>query len=553
MEKYKFNQCDCEFPCSKQGDDLIIEFDPNIDNIPLDCVATWDLISDGNTKGVFQLESRLGQMLAKRLKPRNIEHLAALVAIMRPGCLEAERDGKSVTQHYIDRKNGEEVVEYFHPSLEASLGTTYGEMIYQEQAMQIARDLAGFNLQEADILRKAIGKKKADIMSEVENTFMEGVRKQGIVNEEVGQQIFEWIRKSQRYSFNKSHSVSYAINAYLSAYAKAHFRREFFTSYLYYAKQRIKPHEEIKELSNNAKSMEIDILPPDLRKRNAHFSLLGEDIYFGLTDIKGVGDSVMKRLSREIPEAESQVKRNLNEWSWSDFLLFLSPNVNKTAIEALIKAGALNWMGISRQKMWFEYEQFSALSQREQTWLREKYLEFELKDAPLSDLLGVILKAPVGRQGGISNKNRAKKVESLKQLVDSPPSSLDDTAEWIASVEESLMGIPITCTIVDACETTAANTTCADFNTGVTRKTGILMAVKVDAVKEIRTKRGRNPGQAMAFITVSDSSGVLDSVVMFPDEWREHGDKMFENNTVMLSGERGQEKDSFIIKRVWQI
>src|SRR5690606_5207206 len=146
--KYYVFPCGCKFPIINEELNRV-EFDARLENIPLDCERTWDLISEGNTKGVFQLESRLGQMLAKKLKPRTIEHLAALISIMRPGCLEAIRDGKSVTDHYIDRKNGVEPVEIFHPSLQPALGATYGEMIYQEQAMRIAQDVAGFNLQQA--------------------------------------------------------------------------------------------------------------------------------------------------------------------------------------------------------------------------------------------------------------------------------------------------------------------------------------------------------------------------------------------------------------------
>ena len=125
------------------------------------------MISEGNTKGCFQLESRLGQMMAKKLKPENIEQLAALISILRPGCLEAVRDNKTVSNHYIDKKNGLESVDYFHPSLEDILSTTYGEMIYQEQSMQIAQKLADFDLKEADMLRKAIGKKKPEEMAKI--------------------------------------------------------------------------------------------------------------------------------------------------------------------------------------------------------------------------------------------------------------------------------------------------------------------------------------------------------------------------------------------------
>ena len=211
--------CGCKFPLI----DDRIDFNPDIESLPLDCVKTWDIISRGNTKGCFQLESRLGQSLAKRTKPRNIDELAALVSIMRPGCMEAMVEGKSLTNHYIDRKHAKEPVDYFHPSLEEILKETYGILVFQEQSMQIAQKIADFDLQEADILRKAIGKKKTDMMAQVKKSFIKKAQSKALVTKEQAEEIFSWIEKSQRYSFNKSHAVSYAINAYLSAYAKSNF------------------------------------------------------------------------------------------------------------------------------------------------------------------------------------------------------------------------------------------------------------------------------------------------------------------------------------------
>ena len=167
MSRLEFS-CGCKFPLI---DDKVC-FSRDIESLPLDCSNTWGLIGDGNTKGCFQLESRLGQSLAKRTKPRNIDELAALGSIMRPGCMEAMVEGKSLTNHYIARKHGKESIDYFHPSLEEILKETYGILVFQEQSMQIAQKIANFNLQDADILRKAIGKKKTDEMSKVKRMFL---------------------------------------------------------------------------------------------------------------------------------------------------------------------------------------------------------------------------------------------------------------------------------------------------------------------------------------------------------------------------------------------
>lgn len=175
----------------------------NIDLSDLNCEAAWNLLSGGDTIGVFQLESNLGRTWAKRVKPRNLEELSALVSLIRPGTLNAYLDGKSMTQHYVDRKHGLEEVTYLHPSLESILKDTYGIIAYQEQSMIISRDLAGFSEQEADNLRKAIGKKLADLMAKVKIMFLEGAEKTNVVDKTISEKIFEWIEASNRYSFNK--------------------------------------------------------------------------------------------------------------------------------------------------------------------------------------------------------------------------------------------------------------------------------------------------------------------------------------------------------------
>jgi len=223
----------------------------------------WDLICNGKTKGVFQLESSLGRAWSKRAVPRNIEDLAALVSIIRPGCLKAIVDGKSMTQHYVDRKSGNEEIVYIHESLEPILKNTQGVLVYQEQSMEIAQRIAGFNLQQADDLRKAIGKKKAGLMAKIKKRFVEGAVNEAIVSKEDAEEIFSWIEKSSRYAFNKSHAVSYAICGYWSAFAKAHHPLEFYCNYLYYAHGKPDPQEEIRELVRDAKSLGIEYtLPP---------------------------------------------------------------------------------------------------------------------------------------------------------------------------------------------------------------------------------------------------------------------------------------------------
>lgn len=528
--KYFTYSCGCRFPIEENGLTKI-DFQPRIEDLNLECSRTWDLISEGNTKGVFQLESRLGKQTAKKLKPENIEQLSALIAVIRPGCLEAVRDGKSVTNHYIDKKNKEESVDYFHPSLEPILNSTYGEMIYQEQAMEIAKVIAGFNLQEADGLRKAIGKKKPEEMAKVKKKFIKGAKKLNIVNEDEAEQIFGWIEKSQRYSFNKSHSVSYAINAYLSAFAKAHFPKIFFASYLRFAKDKIDPQMEIKELVQNAVEMDIDIRTPDLRNLNKYFVLKNNKVYFGLTDIKGVGASVFDKLIKVVSGID------INSAGWMDMLLKILPNINSTAAKGLIQSGALYYLKKTRNSMLFEYGIIQNLTKKELAFVTEN-----AKDDISSSLEYL-------HEYGKINKNRKLVVENLIETIKKPPYSLEDSPEWIADTEDSLLGCSVTCGKIDMYDISMCNTTCKDFKNG-DRKDNIIIGGEIDYISIVKTKQGKNPGSHMCFVTMRDSSGSLDSVIFFPDQYREYKNALFEGNIVIIKGNKSK-TDGLIVEKMF--
>lgn len=534
-QSYKY-PCGCSFAISKQEDLTRIVFDPTIENIDLGCERTWDLISSGNTKGCFQLESRLGRSMAKKLKPSNIEQLSALIAILRPGCLEAMRDGKSVSNHYIDKKNGLESVDYFHPSLEPILKTTYGEMIYQEQAMEIAKVIAGFNLQEADMLRKAIGKKKPEEMAKVKDKFIDGSSKLGIVSKQEAEQIFGWIEKSQRYSFNKSHSVSYAINAYLSAYAKAHFPKIFFASYLRFAKDKIDPQAEIKELTQNALEMDIDISVPDLRNMNQLFILKNNRIFFGLTDIKGVGESVFKKLL----EIRDSKKIDINNDNWLYILCNVLMNINSTAAKALIQSGALNYINKSRNTMLFEYELISELTKKELEFITNNSYEYSGVHHALRSLL----------LNGKINKNRQSVINSLIGSSINPPRSLTDSPEWISDSEYTTLGCSITCSKIDMYDISMTNATCKDFKNGAIKQ-NVIIGGEIDYINITKTKSGKNPGLEMSFVTLVDNTGSLDSVVFFPDQYREYRNILFQGNVIIIKGNRSKTGDSLIVEKCY--
>ena len=543
MDKFKYN-CGCCFDILEKKDNIPkILFDLQIENINLECSRTWDLLSDGNTKGCFQLESRLGQTLAKKLKPENIEQLAALISIMRPGCLEAFRNNKSVTNHYIDKKNGEESIDYFHPSLEPILDKTYGEMIYQEQAMQIAQKVAGFDLKEADMLRKAIGKKKPEEMARLKIRFIKGSKKLGIVDDSEAEELFGWIEKSQRYSFNKSHAVSYAFNAYLSAYAKAHFPKIFFASYLKYAKDKIDPQKEIKELVANALESDILIKTPDLRLMNKSFIIHEGSIYFGLTNIKGFGDSVYEKLHTIISTID------ISSLNFLEIILHILLSINSTAAKALIESGALSFTGLSRKYMLHCYNIFSKLSDREINWAKTN---LELSNFnKIDEFWQFVFSMPSGKHGFFATSKRMQSLTEEYGIFTNPPFSLEDSIEWLADAEHRLLGISITCSRVDGCDTLSANTTCKELKTTLNKK--ILIACEIDDINIVKTKKGKNPGQSMCFIKVSDSTGYNDGVVCFPEQYNEFESLLMVSNTVLIEGSKGKSQDSLIVKKIWQL
>jgi DNA polymerase-3 subunit alpha len=537
-KKFQYS-CGCCFDMienNDQSNNVLIDFDPAIENIQLDCSKTWELISSGNTKGCFQLESRLGKSMAKKLKPQNIEQLSALISILRPGCLEAYRDGKNVSNHYIDKKNGQESVDYYHPSLEPILRNTYGEMIYQEQAMEIARVIAGFNLQEADMLRKAIGKKKPEEMAKIKLKFLEGCTNIGTVSIQQAEEIFGWIEKSQRYSFNKSHAVSYAINAYLSAYTKAHFPKIFFSAYLRFAKDKIDPKAEIKELVQNANEMDVSVNIPDIRNLNKNFILKNQKIYFGLTDIKGFGQSIFDKLVNLLKDK----KLYIDNMAWVELLMYILLNINSNASKALIQAGALSFLGKSRTSMLFDFGIASELTKKECEYIVSNISKYGTISDAMHDLY----------HNAKINKNRKSIILTLINAINKPPYSLEDNPEWIADSEDEILGCNITCSKVDMYDITMTNTTCKDFKNSLF-KDNVLLCAEIEDIGITKTKKGKNPGLEMAFVTVSDGTGLLDSVIFFPESYKMYRNLLFSGNVVILKGARAKTGDSLIVEKVY--
>ena len=511
---------------------------------------TWKLFAAGRTKGIFQLESNLGKSWSKKVAPTNLEELSALIAIIRPGTLKSMLDGKSMTQHYVDRKHGREEVTYLHPSLEDILKPTYGVLVYQEQSMRIAEKIAGFNLQEADILRKAIGKKKADLMNEVKKSFIAGAERVGIVTKEEAEQIFGWIEKSSRYAFNKSHSVSYAACSYLSAYYKTHNTKEFFLSYLYYANEKQDPHQEIYELISEAKLFDIQVTTPSLKNFKEKFNIQGGKIYFGIKDIKSLTGKTGEAVIDAIKEIEQEQNKKITQFTWLEILLYLSSRINSTAFKALASIGFFRDFNgsISRTRALYEYEIFKTLTLAEQKWLTEEYNTLQWTNL-LQALRSLAPTKKLG--GGTSKKERQQIVENEIQLLLNPPYSLEDSTKWIIDQEIKFLGCPITFTKVETADTSLANTTCKEVANGK-KGNNICIVANIKEISEYTIKNGESKGQKMAFLTIEDDTCILDNVVAFPSIKEKYKYILYEGNNLVLCCNSKGKNDSLIIEKIME-
>ena len=511
---------------------------------------TWDLFKDGRTKGVFQLESNLGRAWSKRLQPTNLEELGALIALIRPGSLKAITDGKSMTQHYVDRKSGLDIIKYLHESLTDVLQSTKGVLIYQEQSMRIAQELAGFNLQEADVLRKAIGKKKADLMAKVKEDFLQGCEEQGIVNTETAEEIFGWIEKSSRYSFNKSHAICYAENSYKSAWYKANHTKEFFLSYLTYANEKQDPHQEIYELVSEAKLFDIEVKIPNVSLFNKTFGVYKNNLYFGLKDIKSLtgvnGEKVMKAISETCKEIGKRPK----EFNWIDILVYLSPKINATAFKALCSVGFFSTksIGVTRNKALYEYLIFKNLTKAELKWLTLNYPVRKWKNlySAFKDL------APTKKEGGGTSKvDRKQIIENEMFFIENPPYDLSDDPEWIVEQEKKFLGCPVSLSKVEASDTSHSNTTCKEILNGKHGK-DICIVANVSRLQKYKCKKGKSKGKDMCFLTLEDETCSIDNVVVFPETTEKTKYILDEGLNLLFCGE--VEKDgSFIINKIHEI
>lgn len=497
----------------------------SIKDVPLNDDSTFNTICDGRTFGVFQLESYLGKAWAKKTMPRNIEEIADLISLIRPGCLDS-----GMAEEYVQVKIEGREPFYIHEDLEPILKPTYGSLIYQEQCMEIAVKFAKFDLLEADHLRKAIGKKLPEEMVKIKTKFVDGCLKNGYTKE-VAEEVFSWIEKFGDYGFNKSHAVAYAIDAYYTAYLKTHHPLDYYMSLLKYSEYTQKPQEEIDNIINDAKLSGICVIPPLLKLGNVDFTVDGDRIAFGLKHIKGIGDSAIEK-----------IKILSGSKTYNEFILsVLNNSVGKNIVTGLINSGATRYFNETRTQQRLLYDLVQELSDKEIKCFIET-LSGNLTLNIIDIIKDQVFKVATKRRKEvvceiISNYERAAKSDTLKNVL---------------AFEKLLLGATLSGSEVDLYGNADVRNSCLEC-CGMRPKSKVTIGVIIEAVKGVKTKKGKNPGQLMAFLTVSDGSYKMDNVVVFPNSYEKYMGLIFEGSPVLINGVISDDGNSLIANDLGQL
>lgn len=478
--------------------------DIDIDNIDFNDKAVYDMISSGRTEGVFQLESNGMKNFMKELKPANIEDVIAGISLYRPGPMD-------FIPLYIKGKENPLQVTYDHPALEKILSPTYGCIVYQEQVMQIVMELAGYTLGRSDLVRRAMSKKKADVMEKERQNFVygnpdlnvDGCIKRGI-SEQIANKVFDEMTDFAKYAFNKSHAAAYAVVAYQTAYLKYHYTVEFMAALISSVKEN---SAKVSSYIQTCRTMGIKILPPDINTGEGDFSVDGNDIRYGLSAVKSVGEGVT-----------DVIKENIKQYGpfkdLEDFVNRLTnKEANKRTIESFICAGAFDIFGHNRRQMMMTYpsiidqagqkrkseitgqlSMMSFLGEAEQENFKIKYPDVE--EYSKADLL-------------------AKEKEMLGIYVSGHP--LD---EYMDVIEKKV------------------NIRSIDFEKD--EETGVFpvedrreycIGGMACAVNVKTTRRGEN----MAFVTLEDLYGTVE-IIVFPREYAKYKELLIKDNKILIKG-----------------
>ena len=465
-----------------------------LEEIPFDDEKTYALLSRGLINGLFQLEASPGMYrVVTQLKPDNFEQFSAIPALYRPGPLES-----GMMQQFIDRKNKLKPVEHIHASLKDALKDTYGVCVYQEQVMQIARDMAGFTLGEADILRSAMGKKDMALLEAQRDKFIEGASENGIAKKEA-ERIFDLIEPFARYAFNKSHTVAYSMLSYRMAYLKTHYPHEFMAAMMTGeagdSSKVTRYRTECKKLAEFLE-MEINLLPPDVNSSRREFTVDSNDICFGLVAVKGVGDNAIDA----IVEAREQ---GGSFTSLEDFCERVDmKQVNKRAVESLILSGAFDSLRGHRAQHIVNLDNIMRVAQNAQAERERGQMSLFGDGQEMPTATVTLTDAP--------------KYDPLERLMR----------------EKEQLGFYVSGHPLEEYSDIIENYTSASTQTLVQHRidSEVDVAGMVTDVKNITTRKG----DPMAVIGLEDLEGAIE-VVIFPEAYKKAGD-LVEGRVVWIRG-----------------
>jgi DNA polymerase III subunit alpha len=475
-----------------------------LDQLPLDDAKTFSVLCGGNTTGVFQLESTGITEMTVRLKPNSFDDLVAILALYRPGPLDA-----GMVDHYIERKHGRQKVTYLHPLMEPILADTYGIILYQEQIMQLARDLAGYSLAEADMLRRAMGKKKPEEMAQQRVRFLSGAAERNI-DKATAEEIFGQMETFARYGFNRSHSVAYALVSYQTAYMKAHFSVEFMAALMSF--EMTDSDKTLKNL-NECRNQSIEVLPPDVNLSGAGFRVQEHKIRYGLEAVKGVGEKAVQSIIDERTQ-------NGLFTSFEDFLGRVdAKSLNRRVCESLIKCGAFDSTRATRREL---FENLDEALKQAQSLQRDR---------------GSL---QMGLFGG-------------EMLVAHVVRRLKDLPEWPINqklnFERESLGFFISGHPLEKFRNDLKRLGVLDTQTvkNGPKRDSVRIGGIVTALKLKNTKKG----DRYASFLLEDQLGTIEALV-WPDKYREVGDKLETDSPLILQGkaEISEERANFIVEKV---
>ena len=500
---------DVQLACKYAEEDFGVHLD--FHELGYEDKETYDLIGSGETDGVFQLESPGMKRFMNNLKPSTFEDIIAGISLYRPGPMD------SIPQ-YIENKHNPDKITYDHPLLEPILKNSYGILVYQEQVMQICQNLGGFTLGHADVVRKAMGKKKVEIMEQQKSIFVygginentgmpvDGAIKRG-VPEEVAIKVYDNMKPFARYAFNKSHAAAYAVLAYQTAYLKRYYPVQFFCSIL---NNRIDKIEEISKYLTYLKSKNTEVFPPDVNKSNAYFKTENGGLRFGLVGLKNVGLSVINLIVEER-------QKNGDFASFEDFInRCVGFGINKRLVESLILSGSFDSFGVNRRTL---MAVFGDYMDRVATANKKK------DDMQIS-LFGTILDEDEGLKLEYPDMTEYSSKEKL--TLEKTVLGIYLSGHPLSDFKEQFEKFSFNTSVLDYFEEDEdGSRTYTEFKEG----DHVVMGGIISEFKRLATKSG----QTMAFIKIEDIYGQIEAII-FPKVFDKSRDLLKEEEVVRLTG-----------------